>query len=108
MVLQKVQYCTNLYKRIPSSAKTLQFSFLLFALSATITFLLSDRKCYQLIKSPVTVVESENKNRIRKKISRNKIKKLTIGFSRLMLQILKLIKTTTWLSHFINEIMNYD
>ncbi|RNA44122.1 hypothetical protein BpHYR1_040881 [Brachionus plicatilis] len=24
MVLQKVQYCTNLYKRIPSSAKTLQ------------------------------------------------------------------------------------
>ncbi|RNA36063.1 hypothetical protein BpHYR1_052713 [Brachionus plicatilis] len=26
MVLQKAQYCTNLYKRIPSSAKTLQFS----------------------------------------------------------------------------------
>ncbi|RNA05432.1 hypothetical protein BpHYR1_020480 [Brachionus plicatilis] len=26
MVLQKVQYCTNLYKRISSSAKTLQFS----------------------------------------------------------------------------------
>ncbi|RNA34809.1 hypothetical protein BpHYR1_042899 [Brachionus plicatilis] len=25
MVLQKVQYCTNLYKRIPSSAQTLQF-----------------------------------------------------------------------------------
>ncbi|RNA08787.1 hypothetical protein BpHYR1_011112 [Brachionus plicatilis] len=25
MVLQKVQYCTNLYKRISSSAKTLQF-----------------------------------------------------------------------------------
>ncbi|RNA01763.1 hypothetical protein BpHYR1_040762 [Brachionus plicatilis] len=23
MVLQKVQYCTNLYKRIPSSAKTI-------------------------------------------------------------------------------------
>ncbi|RMZ98549.1 hypothetical protein BpHYR1_047367 [Brachionus plicatilis] len=29
MVLQKVQYCTNLYKRVPSSAKTLQFSIFL-------------------------------------------------------------------------------
>ncbi|RNA04265.1 hypothetical protein BpHYR1_010671 [Brachionus plicatilis] len=25
MVQQKVQYCTNLYRRIPSSTKTLQF-----------------------------------------------------------------------------------
>ncbi|RNA32659.1 hypothetical protein BpHYR1_017089 [Brachionus plicatilis] len=32
MVLQKEQYSTNLYKRIPSSAKTLKFSFLLFVL----------------------------------------------------------------------------